>query len=174
MKRKILSVLCVVAIMLSMIIAPTYATEAEGAVQQDVTVLSADAENLIVDTDRYIDLNGHSIAGVTVADGATLYISDSQTDDYDVADDIYGAVTGISGNVAAAEGYIAITEAGAVSYHKVDLTLTSMTLRPAVAGVYYNSAFAADEVVARNVVSYGVALSVVAEPTAENLDTLCG
>ena len=171
--KRILSMLCVLAIMLGMITVPAFAA-AESAVQQDVTVLSADAENLTVESDTYIDLNGHSIAGVTVADGATLYVSDSQTDDYDVADGIYGAVTGISGAVAAAEGYIAITEEGAVSYHKVDLTLTSMTLRPAVAGVYYNSAFAADAVVARNVVSYGVALSVAAEPTAENLDTLCG
>ena len=172
--KRVFSMLCVFALMLGMLAVPAYATDAEGAVQQDRVVLSANAEDLTVEEDTYIDLNGYSIAGVTVKDGATLYVSDSQTDDYTVADGIYGKITGAEGSVEAAQGYVAITEEGAVSYHKADLTLTSMTLRPAAAGVYYNSAFAADEVVAANVECYGVALSVVAEPTAENLDTLCG
>ena len=171
--KRIFSMLCVLALMLGMLAVPAYATDAEGVLANENIVLSENAENLTVEEDTYIDLNGYSIAGVTVKDGATLYVSDSQTDDYTVADGIYGKITDAEGNVQADEGYVAINEDG-LSYHKVDLTLTSMTLRPAAAGVYYNSAFAADEVVAANVECYGVALSVVAEPTAENLDTLCG
>jgi len=172
--KRVFSMLCVLALMLGMLAVPAYATDAESVPANENIVLSENAENLTVEEDTYIDLNGHNIAGVTVKDGATLYVSDSQTDDYTVADGIYGKITDAEGNVQADEGYVAITEEDTVSYHKVDLTLTSMTLRPAAAGVYYNSAFAADEVVAANVECYGVALSVVAEPTAENLDTLCG
>ena len=171
--KRVFSMLCVLALMLGMFTMPAYATDAESVLAGEKLVLTENAENLTVETDTYIDLNGYNIAGVTVEDGATLYVSDSQTDDYTVADGIYGKITDAEGNVQAAEGYVAINEDG-LSYHKADLTLTSMTLRPAVAGVYYNSAFAADEVVAANVECYGVALSVVAEPTAENLDTLCG
>ena len=175
MKRRILSLLCAVATVLGMVVVPAYAAESTTTDMGNthVTKLTENAVDLTLEGDTYIDLNGHSIAGVTVTDG-TLYISDSQTDDYTVADGIYGSVTGITGDVQAAEGYVAITEGASVSYHKVDLTLKSMTLRPAEAGVYYNSAFAADEVVAANVESYGVALSVVAEPNAENLNKLCG
>ena len=171
MKRRILAIFCVLATLLAMVVVPAYAAEDRAA--DAVTVLTQDMENLVVSGDTYIDLNGFDIAGVTVEDG-TLYVSDSKTDDYTVADGIYGSVTGITGDVQAAEGYLAITEGEALSYHKVDLTLKSMTLRPAEAGVYYNSAFAADEVVAAQVDTYGVALSVVGEPTAKNLTTQCG
>ena len=171
MKRRILAIFCVLATLLAMVVVPAYAA-ADGAANA-VTQLTQDAENLVVQGNTYIDLNGHDILGVTVEDG-TLYVSDSKTDDYTVADGDFGTVTGITGSVKAAEGYLAVTEAEAVSFHRVDLTLTSMTLRPAVAGVYYNSAFAADEVVAARVQTYGVALSIAAVPTAENLKTLCG
>ena len=192
--NRVLSMLCVLAMVLGMICLPTYATQqdpdAAAAVcgeneysslqaavddyTSGVIVLQKDAQGVDIPLNVHLNTNGHDVAGVTVADGATLYVSDSRTDDYTVADGIYGTVTGISGNVQAAEGYVAINEEGAVSYHKADLTLTSMTLRPTVAGVYYNSTFAADEVVAARVETYGVALSVVEAPTAENLDTLCG
>lgn len=143
------------------------------ATGEDVTVLSSDMGNLTVTTDTYIDLNGHSITGVTVADGATLYISDSQTDDFSVADGVYGTVTGITGNVQAAEGYLAVTEGEKLSFHRVELEIRTMSLRPGAAGVYYGSHFAGDEMVARQVKSYGIALSVAAEPTELNLDALC-
>ncbi len=179
MQRRILSLLCVIAMLLGMITVPAFAT-AEGNLQNQandntsgVITLTEDAENLTVEVDTYIDLNGHSIAGVTVVSGATLYVSDSQTDDYTVDDGIYGTVTGITGNVQPKEGYVAIAEEG-MSFHRVDLAIKSMTLRPACAGVYYTSNFAADEVVAEKVESFGVALSVVGEPNAENLNTYCG
>ena len=87
MKRRLLSFLIGLVVLLSAVTAVVYATG------EDVTVLSADTGDLVVTTDTYIDLNGHSITGVTVAEGATLYIRDSQTDDYSVADGIYGQRT---------------------------------------------------------------------------------
>ena len=145
---------------------------AVSAAEQTVVVLEADAVDLIVNGDTTIDLNGHAINGVTVTDG-TLYCLDSQTADYTVADGVYGKVTGINGRVTAADGYLQITEESGISFHKVDLQITDMTLRAGQVGVYYQCDFAGDELVAERVESYGVALSVSAEPTPENLETHC-
>ena len=139
---------------------------------EQMVVLEADGEGLCFSGDTYIDLNGYSIHGVTVTDG-TLYCLDSQTDDYTVADGVYGKVTEITGTVSAAEGYLQVTEGDGISFHKVDLEITDMTLRAASAGVYYKCDFSGDELVAVQVESYGVALSVLAEPTVQNLETHC-
>ena len=187
MKQRVLSILCAVATLLGMVTVPAYAAEAAtngsdsysglqeavDAYASGVIRLAEDAADITVTKDTYIDLNGHSIAGITVT-GGVLYCVDSQTDDYTVADGNYGKVTGVTGAVAAEEGYLAITEAGAVSFHRVDLQLRSMSLRPGNVGVYYSSAFAGDEMVAAAVESYGIALSVAEEPAADNLETLCG
>ena len=178
--KRILSLFCVLAMVLGMITVPAFATEAEtlqdkvDAYTSGVITMTEDVENLKVQTDTYIDLNGYYLTGVTVADGATLYVADSQTKDYTVEDGVYGTVTGITGAVEPMDGYVAICEEDAVSFHCVDLSIKSMSLRPGNAGVYYTSNFAADEMVSDRVESYGVALSVVDVPTAENLDTLCG
>ncbi|MBR4864810.1 MAG: hypothetical protein IKU07_09560 [Oscillospiraceae bacterium] len=178
--KRILSLICVLAMVLGMITVPAFATEAE-TLQEKVDsytsgtiTLTENAEKLVVNANTYIDLNGYSIDGISVADGATVYVSDSQTDDYTVADGVYGAITGITGAVEAAQGYVAVEENNTVSFHRVDLAIKSMSLRPGVAGVYYTSSFAADEVVSAKVESYGVALSVVEAPNAENLDVHCG
>ncbi len=178
--KRLLSLLCVLTMVLGMISVPAFATEAETLQDKvndytsGVITLTENAEKLTVNANTYIDLNGYSIDGIAVADGVTLYVSDSQTDDYTVADGNYGTVIGADGAVEAMEGYVAVEENGALSFHRVDLTIKSMSFRPGEAGVYYTSSFAADEIVAAQVESYGVALSVAAEPTAENLETLCG
>ena len=178
--KRILSLFCVLAMVLGMITVPTFATEAEtlqdkvDAYTSGTITLTEDAENLTVEANTYIDLNGYSINGIAVAEGATVYVSDSQTDDYSVADGVYGKLTEVTGAVEAMDGYVAIREDSALSFHRVDLAIKSMSLRASVAGVYYTSSFAADEVVSAQVESYGVALSVVEAPTAENLDVSCG
>ncbi len=130
-------------------------------------------ETVTVSRDTRIDLNGNSITGtVTVAEGATLYGMDSQTDDYTVADGVYGTLT-VSGSAAAQEGYLLVTEGEQLSFHRVTFQITDMVLRPSQAGIYYKSTFLGDEKVALAVESFGVALSVYETPTVENLDTVC-
>ena len=130
-------------------------------------------ENVTVSRDAVIDLNGNSITGtITVAEGATLYGMDSQTDDYTVADGVYGKLT-VSGSTAAQEGYLLVTEGDGVSFHRVTLAITDMTLRPDEAGIYYKSTFLGDEKVAGAVTRFGVALSVYAVPDEDNMETLC-
>lgn len=128
-------------------------------------------ETVTVDKDILLDLNGKT-ATVTVAEGKTLTVMDSQTDDYTVSDGVYGQLTA-TGNVVAADGYLKVTEAGSLSFHKYRVAITSMTLRAAEAGIYYNSSFLGDEKVASAVESFGVALSVIDVPYEKNIHTKC-
>ena len=108
MKRRIFSMLCALSILLGLVCVPAFAAdtavamngaEVYGSLQAAVNdytggviVLQADAQDVTVPLNVYLDLNGHNVAGVTVTDG-TLYIKDSQTDDYTVADGVCGKVT---------------------------------------------------------------------------------
>ena len=148
-------------------------TEALAAATEGCTVqlLSNSGDSVEISTGLTLDLNGFDLTGnLTVTDGVTVSLKDSQTDDYTVEDAYgYGKLTGTVTGVQGATGYVMLTETDGISFHKVDLQLTHMTLRATEAGVYYKINFAGDEVVARNVARYGVAFSVTGIPTAENM-----
>ena len=55
------------------------------------------------------------------------------------------------------------------SFHAVDLNINSMVLKPDTQGIYYKHAFVGDSYVENQVVAYGVALSITAEPTEADL-----
>lgn len=137
--------------------------EALNAYDSGVIQLLADADNVTVTKNAVVDLNGFDIASVTSAN-ATLTVLDNKTDDYSVADGIYGKIVAISGTVNAADDYVAIAEADGTSYHKISLKITNMSLRSSNAGVYYKGSFSGDEVVAEHVTRYGVALSLRGTP----------
>lgn len=114
-----------------------------------------------------VDLNGNNITSDISAQGGTLLVKDSQTDDYTVADGKYGKLTGTVENVAAASGYMMATEAAGVSFHKADPSISSLYFKPTKAGLYYGGTFMGDEIVAENVKSFGVALSITEMPSAD-------
>jgi len=131
------------------------------------------SETVSVEKNVLLDLNGKTVTGaVTVADGYTLTLKDTQTDDYTVADGVYGKLTA-TGNVKAAESYLLVNEAGQLSSHKYEVAITAMTLRADSAGIYYKSSFLGDEKVAAAVESFGVALSVMDVPYEKNIQTKC-
>ena len=147
-----------------------------------IVLLKATEQTVTVNKDAYLDLNGHIITGkVTITQGKTLYCMDSETYDYTVADGVYGKITDVTGNIAGLpldsgvgkDSYLMIKEDGAYSFHRVNLQMTDMVLRPEEAGVYYKSQFAGDEMVAKNVKQFGVAISVKGIPTAENVNADC-
>ena len=199
MKIKVLALLCALALMLGALYATAFAADTDvvavnGAqsysslqsavenYESGVIVLQKDASDITVDGDVYMDLSGHSIENVTVTAG-TLYCMDSETDDYSVADGVYGKLTGtVSGSVAsvpveanyAEDGYLMVTDADGVSFHRVKLQIYAMSLRADRVGVYYKSHFVGDEIVADQVATFGVALSVAGEPTAQTMETQCG
>lgn len=140
------------------------------------------SETVSISKDIYLDLNGHDVTGEVTVTGGTLYVLDSQTDDFTVEDDAgYGVIRNVTGNIAgvpaeascAEDGYLMAQDSEGYSFHRIDLQIHTMTLRPDQAGVYYKSNFAGDEIVAANVSRYGVALSIKAIPSAENIKTAC-
>lgn len=144
-----------------------------GAVQ-----LLADAGSITVNKDTYLDLNGFDVENVTVANG-TLYVMDSQTDDFTIADGNYGKITGtvtgsvkaVSADAACAEyGYMQIAKPEGISFHCIAMDIYGVTLRPDQAGVYYDCSFAGDEFIEPLVKSYGVALSVYGAPDETRKD----
>jgi len=149
-----------------------------------IRLLADVGDNLQVSRDTNLDLYGHMVDGdVIVAEGATLYCMDYYTDDYNVKDDHYGRFTGVlNGNVegvapgtvsqvknGSRAGYLKVNGRDGVSFHRVDLQISAMSLRPGTAGVYYQAPFKGDQVVAQQVKSFGICLSVAGADQAKTM-----
>ena len=103
-----------------------------------------------------MDLNGKELA---VTEGVSLYVKDSQTDDYTVEDgNGYGKITGDVSGMSAQSGYLLITEGEETSVHRLNLDTVGLNLRASAVGIYYSSQFGGDEVIKRNIASFGTAL----------------
>ena len=141
----------------------------DASVAGDTLQLNQDlTENVTIRKNLTIDLNGHTIGTITVSNGKVVSVMDSSTDDFDATDG-YGTVAGKAGTgkLAAAPGYLALTAAdGKLSYHRLDLEMDSVSLRPSVAGVYYTGRFGGDHLVKEQVATYGTILSIYQLPTA--------
>ena len=162
--------------------------------------LMSDAGKLTISEDKtaYIDLNGYGIESVDTKKNAAvaLHVLDTQTDDYKIEGTKengytgYGKIGSVSGvsiaavtsaDACSASDYLMFQENGGYSFHRVNLQMTAMTLRPHNnvdaegvynPSVYYKSAFAGDELVADNISSYGIALSLLGVPNQENMGTI--
>jgi len=110
-----------------------------------------------------LDLNGCD-ATITVADGKTLTVCDTATDDFKVLDaQGYGILTA-TGTVTPKEGYVVREETAGKSYHRRELKLDNVVLRPSATGIYYTGQFGLNELYRGNVESYGVVLSLDPDP----------
>ena len=112
--------------------------------------------------DFLLDLCGYDMTDLTLTGTATVY--DSATDDYDVSDGVYGQITGaVTGTLVAKDGYIA----AAKGFHKFGgQYISSVSLRPGNAGIYYGATFLCDEVLAQTL-EMGVAVSLVDMPGSD-------
>ena len=120
--------------------------------------------DLTLDPTMVLDLNGHNVTGNITVDG-TLAVKDSQTDDFTVADGVYGRITGqVTGTVVAAPGYVAVD---GESFHRFEQKVTGVSIRPSIAGIYYSAAWSMDEVLEGKVQSFGVAVSLDGMPGAD-------
>ena len=156
--------------------------------------LLKNVENLDIGNQTvYMDLNGCNIGKVTASKGGMLYCMDSQTDDYVIEGNAQTGYTGFGrigsftkGTVAAVtedmfcsrNQYLMITENSGISFHRVNLQITAVSLRvkqqketACNPSLYFKSVFSGDQLVADNVESFGVALSVVGVPNAETMET---
>lgn len=144
----------------------------------EIKLLDNVAEAVFAYNDAIIDLNGFDITGkVTVPEGKTLYCKDSATDDYDIEDGVYGQITNYSGDIQPVRAgkndtdkdYLKVKEGDAISFHRVNLTLTHVTLTPEKASIKYKSAFEGDRLVAENVKQFGIAFNLSEIPNATNM-----
>ncbi len=135
----------------------TSLAEAIAAAGNSIVKLLADCnEDVAVDADLYLDLNGFAINGtVTVAEGTTLYGMDTATDGYDCSNG-YGKISSIDGNYALhhkttvnnnPQRYLAVVEEDGISFHRFYIGIQSVNLKPGVAGFGYKAIFGGDEMV---------------------------
>ena len=163
--------------------------DVENGEKGERVVLLEDVENITVSKNVILDLNGKNITGtVTVDENVTLSGMDSATADYDIEDNVYGKIANVAGKgtVVGAEAalvkektettkaqysdvYLKVEEADGVSFHAIDLNLTHVNLRASSVGMYFKANFNGDRLVKEKVESFGVAMSIVAAPTAERM-----
>lgn len=184
MKQKVISLLLVFAMALSMVPA-VFATEGNdwegeidvvgaavvngksyGTVQEAVNAagggvvkLLANSDEEINATDLYLDLNGHSLAKVTVS--GTLYGMDSATNEYKASGAKIETVVGqYASNYrnSDAKRYLAVAEGNGVSFHRFYMGITKVSLVPAVTGFGYKAEFYGDAAVQAQIQSIGYKL----------------
>ena len=132
-----------------------------------VTMLQNSEETVNAKGDLYLNLNGKSLAALNVTDG-TLYGMDSTTNDYDCTDG-YGKIASVTGTYAqqyktditgSTKRYLAVTEDSGLSFHRVYVGITKISLAPSVTGFGYKAEFYADTVALTQISAIGYSLSL--------------
>lgn len=133
---------------------------------------------ITVPHDLQLDLNGYDLTGtVTVTEEATLYGFDSANDSYDSS--LCGSISAIEGSFAmdhkvSGKRYIALQDENGVSFHRLYVGITHMSLKPNAAAFGYKAAFYADDVLSGCISSYGYELSIDMEGTTPVVRSLEG
>lgn len=145
-------------------------SEAVSAYNKDGGWLQLNADSLKitgVTRDLYLDLNGNRVSSINLG-GYKLIGKDSATDDYSSKTaDSYGTLP--IGTVSQpADGYLSTMISNRTSFHKYELAMTEVNLRPSCAGIYYTCVFRGDEVVKARVKEFGVAVSLETDMTRQD------
>ena len=116
--------------------------------------------------DRLVDLNGHNI---TVTGNGMLSGFDTSNDDYNGFGTAIVSGVQVCSAVKAPndKNYIAITDENGTSFHCMGLRVSGISLRPSVAGFYYQATWQCDEALQAKIKSYGVAVSLRDMPRAD-------
>lgn len=190
MKRKLLPILIVLAAALAIVFVqlPTVSDAAGTSVytvdaavssaevvtawntgSYDYVCLTTNLELALDGEEIVIDLAGYSL---TVSGNGKLYAFDSANDTYDHT--LCGVVTN-NGTVACEQSfvapngnrYIALTEGNFTTVHRVEMEITTVTLRLASAGLYYKASYTCDRYIESLVDSYGIAVSLENVPGSD-------
>lgn len=144
-----------------------YLTSAEALAAADgKTVKLYTDEAITLTGDTYLDINGHNI---TATGTGTVYGIDSSNDDYEGNGTLTyaGAIAPAAQDPITGRQYVAITEDGAATFHRLGAQLTAVTLRPDAAGLYFKAKYECDEALEALVKNYGMVLSVNDLPGAD-------
>lgn len=108
---------------------------------------------LALTKDVYVDLNGHTVA----ASGTGVL--------YGMGDGSAAATCPVADTAKLEDCFVAIETDGVYTFHKLDMALNAVALRPSTAGVYYKVRYACDPVLAQRIGYRGIAMSVASMPT---------
>lgn len=140
-----------------------------GFANGDLLLAGTAGQTINLSGDAYVDAAGKNI---TVNGNGRLYGIDSGNDDYKtcarwfLGEDVIAQPDVI--NPATGNRYLAVREGETLGYHRMDLALSQVVLRPNEdPGMYYKARIACDETLAKYVTGYGVALSLEAMPGAD-------
>jgi hypothetical protein len=101
----------------------------------------------------YLDLNGFTAE----VNAEKLYVTDSSATTTAAGSGSLVTTGAVEKNY---NGYVALTQNGAYTFHALQLRLTAVTLRTEKAGIYYKASLACDPILRANIAGYGVTLSV--------------
>lgn len=142
-----------------------YATVQEAADNANggfVKLVKASGESVTVEGDLYMDLNGYELAALTVTNGK-LYGMDSTTDDYDCTEG-YGTIDSFTGEyetqhktniTGATRRYVAIAEEGVLSFHRIYVGVTHMSLKAGTVDFGYKAGFYGDDMIKKYITEVG-------------------
>jgi len=123
---------------------------------------------LVLTKDCFVDLAGKS---VDVSGNHTLYGMDTSGDDYAVSAGKLrlsgGAVAAPATDAPNGNRYIAIADGNDVSYHRLDMQLTTVSIRPSDCGVYYSGTWGCDSALLQQIQSFGITVSLYNMPDTQ-------
>ena len=164
MTKRVWSLLLAIFMVFTMI-PGTLQAEAEVA----YTTLTANQELALKGDTLWVDLAGYDL---TLTGSGTVYAFDSANDTYDAQK--CGKITApetvtVMTDVEAPNGgrYVAVTESGVTTMHRLSMRLTTVTLNIEKAGISYKAAYYCDAVLADKVEAYGVVVSLSNMPGAD-------
>lgn len=113
-----------------------------------------------------VDLAGQTV-NIT-GSGATVYGMDSANDSYRT----FGTASFGNGVTLAGikttvneKTYFALQDSNSYTFHRAGLDITSVSLRPNAAGLYYSALWQCDDALAKEIDTFGVAVSLAGAPT---------
>ena len=126
--------------------------------------LLKDAEEAVTATTLYLDLNGYMLQEITVT--KALYGYDSTAT---AKEEGSGGILAVRGPVVQEHTvngirYIAVGSGGAYTFHVLEMSLDTVSLRTGEAGLYYRGNIACDDTLRAMISGYGIALSTVDMP----------
>lgn len=152
-----------------------YLTAAEAILASNgavVKLLAHCDEAIEITSNVTIDLAGYTMSNVTVSETAALTLLDTATDDYEGA---YGtaAVTGKVARFANVDGkhYMVVEADGVYTAHRYYLSISHLSLQPAVVGFGYKAAFRGDEAVQTQIATIGYELWLDGQETVVSCAT---
>ena len=144
--------------------------DAVAAYTPGAVLCAASGELVLTGGDYLVNIAGQSVA-ITGTGNVTVF--DSANDTYE----LYGSAT-IDGptlvneklQTVGGKQYYTLAVAGNYTFHRVELTLITASLRPSIGGIYYTGRWSCDEAIKPHIGNFGVAASIVSMPEKDFAD----